>query len=209
MTKALISLSLVVFVITAFDGGAVGREVGGIQARLALFGPAVAAGDLYRLVTAGFVHYGIIHLAFNMLLLWQFGSVLEPALGRPRFVALYATALLASSFGALLLSPLALTGGASGGVFGLVGAAAADQRRRGIDIWSSGIGGLLAINLIFTFAIPGISIGGHLGGLVAGVGAGWVMLHEAPSRRSTLRGLALCTALAGVAVLGGMWAAGR
>lgn len=207
-TKALIGLNLAVFVLTATDGGAMGRDVGGIQARLALFGPAVADGQLYRLITAGFVHYGLIHLGFNMLVLWRLGSELEPALGRVRYIALYVTALLAGSFGALLLSPDALTAGASGAVFGLFGAAAAGQYRRGIDIWSSGIGGLIVLNLIITFAVPGISIGGHLGGLVAGLCAGWVMLDAPPTRRSAVQGLLVCGALAAASIVGAVVATG-
>ena len=208
MTKALIALNVVVFLLTSIEGGVDGRG-GGLQADLALFGPAVAAGEWYRLVTTGFVHYGLLHLGFNMVLLYQFGQMLEPALGHIRFVALYMGALLVGSFGALVLDPLALTGGASGAVFGLVGAVAVGMRRRGIDIWQSGVGGLLVVNLIITFAVPGISVGGHLGGLAGGAALGAAMLRSAPSRRSTWEGVAVAVVVAGLAVLGADWAAHR
>jgi membrane associated rhomboid family serine protease len=208
VTKVIVALNVVVFLLTASQGGALGRG-GDLQSRLALFGPAVASGEWYRLVTAGFVHYGPIHIAFNMLLLYRFGSMLEPALGRARFVALYVASLLAGSFGALLISPLALTAGASGAVFGLFGAAAVGMRQRGIGLWRSGVGTLIVINLIITFTIPGISIGGHLGGLAGGAAAGSVMLPSSPSRRSTLEGLALSGLLIFASGAGAIWAAHR
>jgi membrane associated rhomboid family serine protease len=207
-TKALIALNVVVFLLTSLEGGVDGRG-GGLQADLALFGPALAAGEWYRVVTTGFVHYGLLHLGFNMLLLYQFGSMLEPALGHIRFVALYTGALLMGSFGALVLDPLALTGGASGAVFGLVGAVAVGMRQRGINVWQSGVGGLLVVNLVITFAVPGISIGGHVGGLAGGATLGAVMLRSAPSRRAVLEGVVVAAVVAGLAVFGADWAAHR
>ena len=207
-TKVLIALNVVVYLLTAAGGGAVGRG-GDLQSRLALFGPAVAKGDWYRLVTSGFVHYGLIHIGFNMLLLYQLGSMLEPAVGRTRFLALYFAALLAGSFGALLLSPNALTGGASGAVFGLFGAAAIGLYHRGVNVWQTGVGGLLAINLVLTFVIPGLSIGGHLGGLAGGTAVGSVMLQARPSRRATVEGIVFAILVAGAAVGGALWAAHR
>lgn len=133
-------------------------------------------GEWYRMVTSGFLHFGIIHLAFNMLLLFQLGQLLEPALGRVRFALLYFAALLAGSAGAMLLQPDAFHGGASGAVFGLMGAAFVGLRNRGINPFSTGIGTTLLLNLLLTFTIPGISIGGHIGGVLGGVVAGWVML---------------------------------
>lgn len=126
----------------------------------------------YRLLTSGFVHFGIIHLFFNMFLLYQLGNMLEPALGRVRFGLVYFAGLFGGSFGILLLQPAGLHGGASGAVFGLLGAAAAGLLRRGINPLSTSIGSLLMINLLITFTIPGISIGGHLGGVVGGGIAG-------------------------------------
>ena len=133
-------------------------------------------GEWYRLVTSGFLHFGIIHLAFNMLLLFQLGQLLERAIGRIRFALLYFAALLAGSAGVVLLDPTGLTGGASGAVFGLMGAAFVGLRHRGVNPMTTGIGTTLLLNLLLTFTITGISIGGHIGGLLGGAAAGWVVL---------------------------------
>jgi len=153
---------------------------GGFAVDYGLYGPAVAAGDWWRVVTSGFLHAGLIHLLFNMLALYNLALWLEPELGRLRFTAVYFTSLLCGSFGVLLLSPDSLTVGASGAVFGLMGALVIAQRARGIDPWASGLGGIIAINLLITFTIPGISIGGHLGGFAGGLAAGWILLEAGP-----------------------------
>ena len=134
-------------------------------------------GEWYRLLTAGFLHFGIIHLAFNMLLLFQLGQLLEPAIGRIRFALLYFAALLGGSAGALIIEQGGLVGGASGAVFGLMGAAFVGMRNRGVNPFSTGLGATLMVNLLITFTIPGISIGGHIGGLVGGLVAGWALLE--------------------------------
>lgn len=137
--------------------------------------------EWYRLVTAGFLHFGLLHIGMNMFLLYQLGNLLEPALGRLRFALLYAACLLGGSLGVLVIetNSLGLHGGASGAVFGLMAAAAVGMQRRGINVFRSGIGTLLAINLILTFTIPGISIGGHLGGAITGAVCGAIMLAPA------------------------------
>jgi membrane associated rhomboid family serine protease len=128
----------------------------------------VGEGEYWRILTAGFLHFGLLHLAFNMLALYILGGLLEPAIGRLRFGLIYFASLLAGSFGALLLKPEGLTVGASGAVFGLMGAAIVVMRNRGINPMESGIGLWLGLNLLITFTIPGISIGGHIGGLLGG-----------------------------------------
>jgi membrane associated rhomboid family serine protease len=166
----------------------------------------VEAGQYWRLVTGAFLHaeppFGFVHVGFNMYLLFLLGSLLEPALGPVRFAALYFAALLAGSFGALLLDPNANTVGASGAVFGLMGAALVEMRRRGIDPMQTGIGGLLLMNLVITF-LPGfnISIGGHLGGLAGGVLAA-LALSLGDRRRSQVIGVAGCVLIGAVAVAG-------
>jgi membrane associated rhomboid family serine protease len=173
VTYAIIAVNVVAFLPSLAGGGLAGGGGGNpLAPDFALFGPLVAAGEWWRVVTSGFLHYGLVHLGFNMFILYHLGLMLEPALGRLRFVLLYAAGLLAGSFGALLLSPRALTAGASGAVFGLMGAAVVGMRRRGVDPMQSGIGGLLLLNVVLTFVIPGISIGGHLGGLAGGALAG-------------------------------------
>lgn len=169
-TYVLIGLNVVAFLIQIATGsGGLGSTISGVVEDFALFGPAVADGELYRLVTAGFLHAGIIHIGFNMFLLLVLGRLLEPALGTPRFLALYFASLLAGSFGALYLEPDAFTIGASGAVFGLAGATFIIARGRGMEALASEIGFLILFNLAIGFFLPRISVGGHLGGLAGGV----------------------------------------
>ena len=210
VTKAIIVINAAVFVLTAISAGNLSGEGGDLQAKLALFGPDIQYGhwwELYRLVTAGFVHFGLIHLAFNMVILYRFGEMLEPALGPVRFVGLYLAALLTGSFGALALSPHAFTGGASGAVFGLVAAAAIGLHQRGVNVWQSGVGGLIVVNLAITFIVPGISIGGHLGGLAGGFLVGAFMLRVPTTRRSTIDGVLVASIVSALAVAGSVVAA--
>ncbi len=130
----------------------------------------------YRLVTAGFIHFGVFHIVMNMLLLFQLGQLLERALGGTRFGLLYGASLLGGSLGVLMIDANGISGGASGAVFGLMAGAAIGLHRRGVNVFSTGIGTTLALNLVLTFTIRGISIGGHLGGAIAGAICGWVML---------------------------------
>jgi len=136
----------------------------------------VARGELWRVITSGFLHGDPIHLLFNMLILFQLGSALESRLGRARFLGIYFVSLVGGSIGAMLLqSPTRGAIGASGAVFGLMGTVVV-LSKRGRSPIEAGVGGLLVLNLVITFALPGIiSIGGHLGGLVAGVLGGLVI----------------------------------
>jgi len=163
----------------------------------------IADGEYYRLLTAGFLHAGPFHLLFNMLALWILGSMIEPALGKWRFALMYFVSLLCGSFGALLLSPDGLTVGASGAVFGLMAAAAVLARNRGFSLMESGLGIWIGLNLLITFTIPNISIGGHLGGLVGGGIAALVLIDL----RDRIRvpeyvPVAVCVALGAGAVVG-------
>ena len=137
-------------------------------------------GEWYRLISAGFVHFGLFHVAMNMFLLFQLGRMLEPAIGSTKFALIYFASLLGGSAGALLLSPSAFTGGASGAVFGIMAAGVVGMRQQGANPLSSGLGMTFAINIVITLAIPGISIGGHFGGALAGAICGFVIL--APAR---------------------------
>lgn len=169
ITVALIAVNVAVFVPTL--GGS--RD---LIVDYGLNGFAVnVLGDWYRMITAGFLHFNIIHIGFNMFILFQLGQLLEPSVGKARYLALYFAALLGGSVGALVVSPNALTAGASGAVFGLMGAAAVQMRSRGINPLQTSIGSLIIMNLVLTFAIRGISIGGHIGGLLAGALAGFVI----------------------------------
>jgi membrane associated rhomboid family serine protease len=125
-TYALIAINVVMFVAQiATTGHGYGSLAGGtFTNKLELFGPAVADGEWWRLVTGGFLHAGFFHIAINMYILWLLGSMLEPAVGAPRFLLIYFVSLLAGSFGALLVTPHSPTVGASGAIFGVAGAAA-------------------------------------------------------------------------------------
>ncbi|MGH9139240.1 MAG: rhomboid family intramembrane serine protease [Acidimicrobiales bacterium] len=168
-----------------------------------LFGPAVEAGEWWRIVTAGFLHAGLMHLAFNMFALYQLGLVLEPALGRLRFGVLYGASMLAGSFGVLLVSPDQLTVGASGAVFGLLGGLVVAMRERGINPMQTSIGTILMLNLFITFAIPGISIGGHIGGLVGGMAAGWLLQEGGRRALGSDVGATVAAAALGIAAAAG------
>lgn len=203
VTNLIVAINVGIFVWESITGAGLfaGRSVRSEVVRdLALFGPAVADGQWYRLVTGGFLHAGILHVAFNMLIVFQLGQLLEPALGRVRFLALYLAALLAGSAGALVVEPRVFTVGASGAAFGLAGAAFVGLRQRGVDVWRTGLGPMLAFNLVFTFLVPGISVGGHLGGLAGGALVGAIMLRPAARRRGSTD-LAVDLAVAGAAIV--------
>jgi membrane associated rhomboid family serine protease len=170
-TFILIGLNVIAYLIEIASGaGGLNNPAGTVINDFALRGVSVADGEWYRLVTGGFLHASLWHIGFNMILLFMLGRLLEPALGTPRFLVLYFASLLAGAFGALLLTdPLVSTLGASGAVFGLIGAAFVLARGRGMDALAAELGFLIVINLVFTFGANNISIGGHLGGLVGGV----------------------------------------
>ncbi|MHB8533393.1 MAG: rhomboid family intramembrane serine protease [Solirubrobacteraceae bacterium] len=173
VTYALIAINVVVFLTEQgqFSVGSTGLH-GTVFQEGVLYREAIAAGHQYwRLVTAGFLHENLLHIGFNMYLLYVLGTMFERAFGPGRFLAVYLVALLAGSFGALLATP-DLTLGASGAVFGLMGAAAIELRARGISVMQSGIGGLILINLVLSFVFSGISVGAHIGGLIGGGLAG-------------------------------------
>jgi membrane associated rhomboid family serine protease len=167
VTKALIALNVGVYALELAAGGRLNGTGNEIYVKGVLFGPFVADGDWWRLFTSMFLHYGPLHLGLNMLALWWFGSAVEEVLGRGRFLLLYVVSGLAGSAGALMFSPDSPTVGASGALFGILGAALVLERQR-TYVFGGGALGIIALNLVFTFAIPGISIGGHLGGLSGG-----------------------------------------
>ena len=201
VTRVLVVLIGVLFVLTRFDGGAA------IDA-FALQPFAVGNGAWWRLITSGFLHVNLMHVGFNGLLLWQLGHLLEPALGHGRFLALYLAGLVGGSLGVVALSwstvatplaeipvvgtvlatsPLGFTLGASGAVFGLMGAAMSGMDRTGVDPRQSGIAGLVVLNLVITFLVPTISVGGHVGGLLAGYLAGRLLfVGRDRTRRATV-----------------------
>jgi len=127
----------------------------------------VSEGDWWRLITAPFLHYGLLHLGMNMLVLWFIGPPLEEYFGHWRYALVYLVSGLAGSAGALVWSPNALTVGASGAIWGIMGAALVLEARR-IWVFGGQAMGLVVFNLAITFLIPGVSIGGHIGGFIGG-----------------------------------------
>lgn len=169
-TFILIGINVAVYLFEiAGGGGGINSISESTYVNFSLHGVAVAEGEWYRLATGGFLHASITHILFNMVALFFLGRLVEPALGTGRFLALYFASLFAGAFGALLLSGAdAYTVGASGAIFGLFSAAFVIARGRGLNALAGEIGFILILNLAFTLSNPDISIGGHLGGLVAG-----------------------------------------
>jgi membrane associated rhomboid family serine protease len=169
-TIVLIAINVIVYLIEiANGGGGLNNPSGRMVFDYGLAAPFIHEGEVYRLVTAGFLHASLVHIGFNMLLLFFLGRLLEPALGTWRFLVLYFASLLAGSLGALILEPNSIGIGASGAIFGLAGATFVIARGRGLDALAGQIGFLIVFNLIFSFSPANVSIGAHVGGLIGGV----------------------------------------
>ena len=209
-TDCLVAVNVAVFLwLAALDTNTLARGLTAQHSKLALNRSIVYyTHEWYRIITSGFIHFGIIHIAFNMLLLVQLGNLIERALGPVKFVMLYFACLLGGAFGVLLLDGTKVvgTGGASGAVFGLMGAAAVGLHRRNVNVFSTSIGSVLLLNLVFTFTIPGVSIGGHLGGVVAGAICGWFVLAPQWKPLPKWAGYAAPAAVALVSAIGCYWA---
>jgi membrane associated rhomboid family serine protease len=151
----------------------------------------IAEGEPYRLVTSMFLHWEIWHVFFNMLMLWWLGGPLEQALGRVRYLALFLVSGLAgSALTYLIAAPEQSSLGASGAVYGLLGATVVLMRRMSYDLRPIMV--LLAINLFITFYWDGIAWQAHIGGLVAGVAIAYGLVHAPPGRRRNTVQFATC-----------------
>ena len=210
VTQVLIAVNLTVFVLAIFAGGQLTRGGGDAFRDFGLFGPAVDVnGEWYRVITGGFLHDGLIHIGFNMYMLYVLGNMLERGIGSLRFTTLYMTSLVGGSLGALLVEPRALTVGASGAVFGLMGAAFVIIRQRGGDPFAGGLAMIIGINLVLTFTVSSISIGGHIGGLVTGALVGYVTELRPGGSPMSSRLASAVTAGIGLVLFGAaVWAAG-
>jgi membrane associated rhomboid family serine protease len=202
VTYALIVMNVIAFLteqgqLSPFGSGIYGRVIDeGV-----LYRAAISEGHQYwRLLSSAFLHENLIHIGFNMYLLYMLGLMLEPAIGSVRFAAIYATSLLAGSFG-VVFATNAPSLGASGAVFGLMGAAVVELRARNLSVMQSGIGGLIIINLILSFSLANISVGAHIGGLIGGGLAG-LAIRTADARRMPALGLIACVLLSVAAVFG-------
>jgi membrane associated rhomboid family serine protease len=168
VTRALIAINVVIYLITAVQGSGLNSPGGRLFDKMLLFGPLVKHGDWWRLITAAFLHANLIHIGFNMFALWVIGGPVEHFLGRARYLGLYFAAGLAGSAGALLQAPFAPTVGASGAIFGILGALLILEYQATGRLAGQAMT-LIAINLIFSFSFSGISWGGHVGGLIGGI----------------------------------------
>ncbi len=185
VTFTLIGINVGVYLLQLLMGAGINANTGWIYEHGVLISSAldssgqvvgVAEGEWWRLVTAAFLHYGPLHLGMNMLVLWILGPALEEYLGHGRFALLYLVSGLAGSAGALLWSPNVATVGASGAIWGIMGAALILEWRK-IYVFGGQAMGLVVFNLVITFILPGISIGGHVGGLVGGAAAALAFLY--------------------------------
>jgi membrane associated rhomboid family serine protease len=152
----------------------------------ALFAPLVTSGEWWRLITAGFLHGSIIHLLFNVYILWVIGSQLESIVGNVKFLTIYFVSLLGGSLASFWFSPFgSYSIGASGAIFGLMGAMLVVGRKRNLDI--SQITTLVAINVVIGFVLSGIDWRAHLGGLAAGAFIAWVLLNATSLKEKNQR----------------------
>ena len=210
VTRALIALNVAVYVAELAQGSGVNGTGGSIYIHGVLWAPFVANGDYWRLLTAAFLHYGPFHLLMNMFALYWFGSLLERRIGSGRFLLLYVVSGLAGSAGALIASPLQPTVGASGAIFGILGAGLVMERQRDYVFGGSALG-IIVINLVLTFSIPNISIGGHIGGLLGGAACalGLTRFGRGPAAygRAGIAGVATFLVVGVVSVLVAYWKA--
>ena len=185
-TKAIIGITVAAYIVIGlrdsnFNG------TGHTSLNLVLYGPLVHQGQWYRIFSVSLVHFGPTHLLFNMLLLWIVGQLLEPGAGPVRFTLLYVVSVAAGSAAALIVDPHVISGGASGGVFGVAAAATLVMQRQGVRFWDTGFGPLLLINLFLDyFVIPNVSISAHIGGAIGGILAAEAMLQSRKAGRPEL-----------------------
>jgi membrane associated rhomboid family serine protease len=173
VTKALIAINILVYLITVAQGQGINDPGGSLYVKWVLFGPSVANGDWWRLITSTFLHANIVHIGFNMYFLWIVGSAVESFLGRGRFLAVYLVSGLAGSAGALVVTPTSITVGASGAIFGILGAALVLERQHVYVLRGQALGlivSVVVISLVFSFiGSSNVSYGGHIGGFIGGV----------------------------------------
>src|SRR2546423_1378401 len=214
VTRALIGINVAVYVAELATGGGVNGTGSRIYEKGVLIAGGVvdshgqligvAEGDWWRLITAAFLHYGPFHLFMNMLGLYWFGSLLEQRIGSGKFLLLYLVSGLAGSAGALVVDPRVPTVGASGAIFGILGAGPVLARQRDYVFGGSALG-VIVINLVLTFSIANISIGGHIGGLVGGavatLGLSRFGRRHAAYGRPGMLGIATMLAIAVASVL--------
>ena len=171
VSYGLITVNVVVFIVGVAMGdslGGGGDEVGLVHRAATLGGNIEYLNEWWRVFTGGFLHHGVVHLGVNMFSLYILGLALERSLGKVSFTAVYLSSLVSGSFGALIEAPNSLVAGASGAIFGLMGAYVALSLAQGVGLFQTPIGPILAINLVISFTVRSVSLGGHIGGLIGG-----------------------------------------
>ncbi|WP_419919722.1 rhomboid family intramembrane serine protease [Candidatus Poriferisocius sp.] len=213
VTQMLIATNVAVFIASV----ALGDSLTGTPSENGLILEAATRGvaidvlnEWWRVFTGGFLHHGLFHLAVNMYSLFILGLILEQSLGRIPFAAVYFSSLVSGSFGALLETPDALVAGASGAIFGLLGAYAALSLNQGVSLFRTPLGMILIINLAISLFVRSISLGGHIGGLLGGFIVG---MATAQAFRRQYHPIAIILLVAVVVAAGSfagaLWAATR
>lgn len=158
-----------------------------VYRQFVLWPEGIAYGDqYYRLATSAFLHVGITHVLFNMVALYFTGPALELAMGRIRFLGIYALSALGGSVMVYLFSPVDQgTLGASGAIFGLFAATLVLAKKLNFDMRP--LIGLIVINLVITFVVPSISWQGHIGGLLTGALVAWVYGYAPRANRTLIQ----------------------
>ena len=208
VTRILVAANVVIYLITVAQGAGLNNPGGKLFFDWALFGPAVHHGDWWRLITSAFLHGGLLHIAFNMLALWWLGAPVELVLGRVRYLGLYLASGLCGAAGALIADPNAITVGASGAIFGMLGAGLILEWQATGSLAGNYLT-LIVLNLAISFA-PGLNIsyGGHIGGLVGGIAgtAAFVAIgHGRIVRKVQVLDILALVGIAAAAVLISYW----
>ena len=167
-----------------------------------LYGPAVAAGQGWRLLTWGFLHANLLHVGFNMFLLFALGPQLERAFGSARFALIYFGSLFAGALAVMLFDWRQATLGAAGAVLGMAAALAIALWLRGADLRRTPTFGLVVLNLAFPLILPGISFWGHAGGVLGGAAMAWLLVTGARRSPALVRASGQSLAFGGGAVAG-------
>ncbi|MGX7823730.1 rhomboid family intramembrane serine protease [Actinokineospora sp. 24-640] len=184
LVPALIAVNVAMYVITAALAGSVmGNQRSAFFSALVEFSPLVAAGEFWRLITHGFLHYGPVHLLVNMVSLWFLRDV-ETVLGRARFAVLYLMAMLGGSVADFLFGDGRPLAGASGAIYGLLGAfvVIAIRLKRAANPWQLVLM-VLGLLVVTSLVIPNVSLLAHAGGLVVGAGVAFAFAYAPPARR--------------------------
>ncbi|GAB3286516.1 rhomboid family intramembrane serine protease [Parasphingorhabdus pacifica] len=185
VVPVMIAINVLIFVLTAVQAGSTStNHASATFSSYALWPILVAGGEWWRLLTSGFLHIGLVHLAMNMIALWVIGRDLEMLLGRLRFTSVYVLSLLGGSAAIFLFGEVTRpVAGASGAVYGLMGGIAVAALRLKVSLRPVLV--VIVLNVVLSVTIPGISLLGHLGGLALGAVSTAALVY-APRERRTL-----------------------